>query len=199
MFNPVIYQNRFMQKHDKKQVIRKDIAALKKKLSKETVIMLSRNICGRLVQTDLFQKADIVALYYSMSDEVQTSGLIDEWFNKKKIVLPVISGEKINFHLYKGKELLKEGALGIQEPASTDMVSPEEIDIFVVPGVAFDRTGNRLGRGKGYYDKYLTGTTKPLIGICFDFQLTDSIPTEKHDVKMTMVITENITLSSHHQ
>ena len=126
-----------------------------------------------------------------MNDEVMTAELIEEWYEKKIIVLPVVSGENIHFHTYLGKETLIEGAYGIQEPDSTERIQSENIDLFVVPGVAFDSEGNRLGRGKGYYDKYLAGVTKPIIGVCFDFQLIDYVPAEKHDIKMAMIITEN--------
>jgi len=183
-----------MQELDKKRLIREDIAAHKKNISEDLIIELSRKICARVVQTELFQKAGCVALYYALNDEVQTSELLEEWYEKKKIALPVISGENINFHAYKGKEHLKTGALGIAEPASTEVIPPGNIDLFIIPGVAFDSKRNRLGRGKGYYDKYLAGINKPMIGICFDFQRIDTIPSEKHDIKMDMIITENQTI-----
>ena len=188
-----------MQIHDKKQFIRKEIAAHKKNTSEEKNIELSQKICAHIVQTEMFQKAGCIALYYSMADEVQTSGLIEEWYEKKKIVLPVISGENIHFHTYSGKENLTNSTLSINEPTSTDVIQPESIDFFIVPGVAFDYAGNRLGRGKGYYDKYLSGISKPIIGICFDFQLIDSIPAEEHDIKMDIIITESVTVSLHRQ
>jgi len=188
-----------MQAHDNKQHIRKDIAALKKRLSEEKSVELSQKICDRLIKTDFFQKAGCIALYYAMDDEVRTSDLIDKWCEKKKIALPVICGENINFHEFKGKEFLSVSASGISEPDSTEAISPEEIDLFVVPGVAFDHECNRLGRGKGFYDKYMADVKKPMIGICFDFQLIETIPAEKHDIKMSMIITENVILSPHRQ
>ena len=173
-----------------KQIIREKVANLQKSLSAETVISCSELICNRLVSTDLFQKATCVALYYAIGNEVQTLGLIDEWRFEKQIVLPVISGDDMHFYPYTGKENLKKGALGIAGPVSGDIIPPENIDLFVVPGIAFDHTCNRLGRGKGYYDRYLASINKPIIGLCFDCQLVESIPYEKHDKKMTMVITE---------
>jgi 5-formyltetrahydrofolate cyclo-ligase len=130
---------------------------------------------------------------------VQTTGLLDEWRSKKRIVLPVISGEDLHFYPYTGKENLKKGVFGISEPVSGKLIPPDQIDLFVVPGFAFDATCNRLGRGKGYYDRYLSDINKPVIGLCFDFQLIENIPCEKHDQKMTFVITESIIVSSHHQ
>ena len=164
-----------------KQIIRETVAALKKSLSDETIAEKSRLVCNRLVQTDLFQKAKCIAIYCSTKKEVQTLLLIEEWRTEKHFVLPVISGEIMHF--------FSEGKLTL----------PEEIDLFVVPGIAFDHACNRLGRGKGYYDRYLSNTNKPTIGLCFDFQLFESIPCEPHDIKMTQVITETVILSSHHQ
>ncbi|MDR2914792.1 MAG: 5-formyltetrahydrofolate cyclo-ligase [Tannerella sp.] len=184
---------------DNKQFIRKRIAEYKKHLSKETIADLSRKICNRLVQTDVFQKAKCIALYCAMEDEVQTSGLIEEWYMTKKIVLPVVSGENIFFFAYTGKNNLVKSAFGINEPVATELISPENIDLFIIPGIAFDYKCNRMGRGKGYYDRYLAGINKPAIGICFDFQLLEHIPAESHDKKMTLVITEKTTVSSHHQ
>ena len=184
-----------MPEPDKKQLIRKNIATRKKNISKDFTNELSRKICTRIVQTEIFQNAGCIALYYALNDEVQTSELIEDWYEKKKIALPVITGKNINFHIYKGKKNLSTGALGISEPASTKLIPPEEIDLFIIPGVAFDRERNRLGRGKGYYDRYLAGITKPiLLGVCFDFQLIKSIPSERHDIKMNMVITESYTV-----
>ena len=175
-----------------KQLIRTNISTLNKNFSTQILSELSQKICDCLAQTDVFQNAQCIAMYYGMKDEVQTSGLITEWGFKKKIALPVISGNDINFHAFTGKENLNKGVFEIQEPTSGDIIPPEDIDLFIVPGVAFDRDCNRLGRGKGYYDRYLTGINKPMIGVCFDFQLIDSIPAEDHDVKMTMVITEKV-------
>ena len=173
-----------------KQLIRSDISAHKKRLSSQVLSELSQKICYRLVQTEVFQNAKCIAMYYGMDDEVQTSGFIEEWSDKKRIALPVIHGNDINFHAFTGAENLTKGIFEIQEPMSGDLIPHEDIDLFIIPGVAFDRNCNRLGRGKGYYDRYLTGISKPTIGICFDFQLIDTIPAETHDIKMAMIITE---------
>ena len=176
---------------NQKQIIRKKILILRQSLPEETVVDLSRKINNRLIQTDIFQEANCIALYYAIDNEVRSSDLINEWSAVKKIVLPVIKGENIHFFSYTGKKNLKRGLYGITEPVSGELVSPESIDLFVVPGVAFDYACNRLGRGKGYYDRYLTGIGKPVVGLCYDFQLIDNLPSEIHDIKMTMVVTES--------
>lgn len=184
---------------NRKQIIREEISKIKQSLSKETVTDFSLQIINRLVQTDLFQKAKCVALYFAIDNEVQTATLIEAWSDKKNIVLPVIDGDDIHFSLYTGNLNLKTGIFGIPEPASAAIITPEAIDVFVVPGIAFDHECNRLGRGKGYYDRYLAAVDKPVIGLCYDFQLVKSIPCDMHDKKMTAVITESVTVSRHHQ
>jgi 5-formyltetrahydrofolate cyclo-ligase len=185
---------------DAKQLVRKEINKRKQSLPDETVAYLSRKICDRLVQTEIFQKARCIALYHAIKGEVQTMALIEEWHEKKKIALPVVSGDNsMNFYLYTGKENLVAGALNIPEPDISGKLPMEDIDLFIVPGIAFDRDCNRMGRGKGYYDRFLQGTDKPTIGLCFGFQLKEHIPAEEHDRKMTMIITEDAIVSSHRQ
>jgi 5-formyltetrahydrofolate cyclo-ligase len=182
-----------------KELVRKEINRLKRSLPDGMAADLSQKICGRLIQTDTFQKANCIALYHSVKGEVETVSLIEEWYQKKKIVLPVVSGKDLRFYLYAGKERMTTGVFGIQEPVPSEVITTEKIDIFIVPGIAFDHNCNRIGRGKGYYDRFLSGTEKPVIGLCFGFQFIEYIPTEVHDKKMTLIFTEDITVSSHHQ
>ena len=86
---------------------------------------------------------------------------------------------------------MKQGAFGIWEPADDTAVDPSLLEWIVVPGVAFDRRMNRLGRGKGYYDRLLRQTPARKIGICYGLQLVDEIPAEPHDIQMDLIITEN--------
>ena len=86
---------------------------------------------------------------------------------------------------------LELGAFHIEEPTGDNTVSPEEIELVVVPAVAYDRQGNRLGRGKGFYDRLLATTRATKIGVAYEFQIVDEIPCEPHDVKMDMVISQS--------
>jgi 5-formyltetrahydrofolate cyclo-ligase len=211
---------------NEKQFIRDEINKRKQSLLYKTVACLSEKICRRLIQTEVFQNAHCIALYHSIKGEVRTIELIEEWYKKKELVLPVVSDNNMNFYPYTGKEHLISGAFNIPEPDISgticpgnispksipderplpqtgnfpaEMIPAENIDLFIVPGIAFDRECNRLGRGKGFYDAFLFGNNKPAIGLCFGFQLKGHIPTETHDRKMTMVITEDIIVSSHRQ
>ncbi|MDR1722559.1 MAG: 5-formyltetrahydrofolate cyclo-ligase [Tannerella sp.] len=178
-----------------KQEVRKEIAELKKTFAAADYERLSGQVCRRLANTEYFAKAKCVAFYYSTRDEVSTWDFIEEWRVGKRIALPVVVGEDMEFYAYEGPSKMKLGAFGIAEPLGTERIDIAEIDMFVVPGVAFDRNLNRLGRGKGFYDRVLSSVDKPVIGLCFGFQLLDKIPAEVHDRRMTAVVTEDAIVS----
>jgi 5-formyltetrahydrofolate cyclo-ligase len=176
---------------NRKQIIREEVAKLQQSLPDKTVAALSRKICNFLIKSDALPEVKCIALYYPMDKEVQVTKLIEKYYLDIKIVLPVVTGDQIHFYQYTGKANLRKGPFGIPEPDSGEITPPEDIDVFFVPGIAFDRACNRLGRGKGYYDRYLSGLTdKFIIGLCFDFQVFERLPTGKHDKKMSLVITE---------
>jgi 5-formyltetrahydrofolate cyclo-ligase len=150
----------------------------------------SRIICQRLTDTPEFRRAECVALYNALPDEVQTLTTVEEWYELKTVALPVVIGNDVVFYKYEGSNKLRRGAYGIYEPVGTQAIAIEAVSLFVVPGVAFDRQGNRLGRGKGYYDRLLAKCNRPVIALCYSFQLLDDVPTEPHDKKMSMIITE---------
>lgn len=152
----------------------------------------SEKILKRLEETELFRQASCIALYHAIPGEVQTAGFIEKWFDKKQLLLPLVIGDDLRLLPYEGYDSLIPGAFGILEPTNTETTVPEsDVDLIIVPGVAFDCQLNRMGRGKGYYDRLLSTLQAPKIGICFDFQLQESIPVESFDKKMDMVITEN--------
>lgn len=126
-------------------------------------------------------------LYSSLPDEVQTHDFIERWRNEKRIILPTVVGDDI-IPVELGKDIsFAIGDFDILEPQSEPYHG--SYDLIVVPGMAFDRNGNRLGRGKGYYDRFLCKhLTTNKIGICFDFQLVEEVPTDDNDIRMDEVI-----------
>ena len=101
-----------------------------------------------------------------------------------------MNGDDMELKVYSGKECMQKGSYNIYEPQGetfTDLVS---IDAAIIPGVSFDRHGNRLGRGKGYYDRFLKKLNTFKIGICFSFQISDEIPHDEHDIAMDEIWTE---------
>lgn len=129
-------------------------------------------------------------LYHSLKDEVDTHAFIRKWSRKKRILLPVVVGDDLELRIYTGPEDMTIGAYGIKEPIGELFTDYAAIDFIAVPGVAFDRSGNRLGRGKGYYDRLLPRIPSAYkAGICFPFQLVEEVPAEAFDIRMDEVIT----------
>lgn len=136
-----------------------------------------------------WQTAHCVLLYHSLPDEVDTHEFIRRWNSRKCILLPVVIGDDLELRQYTDDSHLTEGAFHIDEPIGTPFTDYAAIDLAIIPGVAFDRNGNRLGRGKGYYDRLLPRIPAAYkVGLCFRFQLLDEIPAEAHDVRMDEII-----------
>lgn len=149
----------------------------------------SEKILHLVEQHPAFQSAGKVLLYHSLPDEVDTHSFLERWEQSKDLLLPVVKGDYLEISHYSTHSGLRKGAYGISEPNGCTLTNLHEIDLVLVPGVAFDREGHRLGRGKGYYDRLLPQLRARKIGVCFPFQLLDSLPVEPFDVSMDEVIT----------
>lgn len=172
----------------RKKELRKLIAQRKASLSDATLKSLSEDILETLENHPVFRASNTILLYHSMKDEVYTHAFIEKWSKHKQLLLPVVQGDELEIRPYLSSNDLNIGAYGIKEPAGTPFRNYAHINLVIVPGVAFDTSGSRLGRGKGYYDKLLPKLTAHKIGICFPFQLLEEIPCEEFDVRMDEVI-----------
>lgn len=137
------------------------------------------------------ENCQTILLYHSLPDEVNTHDLIRILYAQGyTILLPTVVGCNLTLHVYEGEDTMNIGlAYGIQESLGKLFTEYSHIDLAIIPGMAFTQQGDRLGRGKGYYDRLLPQLTCPLIGIAFPFQLVPAIPTESHDIQMTEIIT----------
>lgn len=171
-----------------KKELRTQIKALKKLHTKEQLMEQSERIMAKLEQHPDFIKAEKVMLYNALPDEVQTLDFLEKWHLRKKIILPTVVGDDIVPVEYAKETTFAVGDFNILEPQNEPYNG--DFDLIIVPGVAFDNKGNRLGRGKGYYDRFLCQYPNvKRIGICFDFQLVDEVPTEPFDILMDEIIT----------
>jgi len=154
----------------------------------------SRGISERLRQEGVWREASVVFLYCGYKDEVQTAELMEAAFREgKRVFLPkVVSDSGMVFVQADPAEELVYGAYGIPEPSMTGNPGAEvRPDIIIVPCVAADRRGNRIGHGKGYYDRSLVKYGDiPFVCLAYDCQLADEFETEDTDIKMDMIITE---------
>jgi len=153
----------------------------------------SRIIQKKLFRTSVFQKAKRVMFYISMAGEVDTRKMIKVAQKLGKIVaVPVCKDNRVRIRpcILKDKTRLVKGPYGVCEPAKKRFINASNIDLVIVPGVAFDNQGNRLGRGKGCYDYFLKRLPDktPSIGLAFDFQILPKIPTSGTDVKVHRLI-----------
>lgn len=174
-----------------KNKLREKIASLKKGFSAEEFLFKSTEVMDVVEITGVFQEAKNIFIYHSMPDEVNTVEFIKKWWGQKQFYLPVTSKSEINFKKYIADTQLQRSAYGIYEPEGEIFTDYKKIDLIIVPGVAFDRMQNRMGYGKGYYDRFLPKVKAPKLGVCFDFQLLDRLPTGNDDVKMDYVVSEN--------
>lgn len=176
--------------HDK-SALRKRIKDMKRQFSDKELEELSLTIISRLLAHPVITCSQTILMYYSLPDEVNTHHAINQLVQSSKTVLlpRVVDGENMEIRVYERPDNLVPGHYGIMEPTGKKYNEYEKIDVAVVPGMAFDQHGHRLGRGKGYYDRFLPKAARAYkIGVCFDFQKQSCIPADSHDIAMDCVI-----------
>lgn len=174
---------------DEKKALRIEIRQLKRACPLEERRRKSLSVWEAVERDEVFQQAETVLAYWSMDDEVYTHDFVKRWAGSKTLLLPCVKGDELELRYFDGEERLQPGeGYAIPEPVGELFTDWGKIDLILVPGVAFDKSGNRLGRGKGYYDKVLKQTGAYKLGVCFDFQLVERVPVEPHDVKMDRVV-----------
>ncbi len=175
-----------------KKELRKEVKSLKLQITSKQKLVSSAIIFEKIENIEIFQKAKTILLYWSLDDEVATHNHVKKWSTQKKVLLPVIDKDELVIREFTDEGLMKESLrFGIKEPIGENFVQLEQIDLVVVPGIAFDKNNNRLGRGKGYYDKLLPKLISAYkIGVCYRLQLLEEIPFDEKDVKMDFVVTD---------
>lgn len=177
---------------ESKSEIRKRIRALMRAASGTQISSFSpaELIWSKAEHLDSFAAAGTILLYCALPDEVPTAEFIERWQGRKRIAVPLVVGENLILKEYDTAKM-QPGYAGILEPTADAMdIDPAEIDLAFIPGVAFDRSGNRLGRGKGFYDRLLPHLNCTLVGVCREFQIVeDGIPADPWDRKVDVVMT----------
>ena len=173
-----------------KQELRKQIRAAKKAVPFCEKCERSQPIMRQVEMLPQFAEATTVLMYWSMEDEVQTHDFVNRWYGQKVVLLPCVDGDDLRLRQYTGEQCIAMGEqFGIGEPVGAEFTELDKVDLIIVPGVAFDRKRNRMGRGRGFYDRLLKSTPQAYkVGVGFDFQLVDSVPVEPFDVAMDRVI-----------
>lgn len=165
----------------------------RKVLTTDEIHEKSIAICEKLLEINAFKNAKTIMIFMSAFKEPDTIPIIKNIFRlSKKVVVPVTDQQtKIITPSYINcLDDMIAGAYNILEPQIIKSAPLCAIDLVIVPGIAFDKNGNRLGFGEGYYDKFLKNYKKIKIGICYDFQLLDKLPADEHDIPMDIILTE---------
>ncbi|MCH5248155.1 MAG: 5-formyltetrahydrofolate cyclo-ligase [Muribaculaceae bacterium] len=179
----------------KKDDIRRTVKTQKSLLTDLEKKKAAAQVFQKLERTAAFLVAENILLYHSLPDELSTLEFIDRWSNRKNFFLPRVNGVNLDI-LPWDRTRLSLGAFHIEEPQGDDIHNVDEMELIIVPAIAYDRKGNRVGRGKGYYDRLLAEAKAIKIGIGYDFQLIDDdIEIEPHDVGVDIVITQSSTIT----
>ena len=172
--------------------LRKILRERRDGMSEEDVLQSSRIITDTLLESDLFQNCNSLFAYLDVRNEVHTRPLIDFCFKKgKPVFVPVTQKDEMFFSEIHCFSELEDSLYGIPSPKNPIPTEPDSGSLFVVPGLGFDKCGNRIGYGAGFYDKYLCCRSRlHLVGFCFESQLEDELPADKNDIRMDSVLTE---------
>lgn len=173
-----------------KKEFRQRIKALIKNLSDEMQRIQSKEVFEQIENSDDFKKAQKIAVYWSMPDELDTHWFVNKWYQNKEVYLPVIKGQEMEFVRFYGENgMVPDTKYGILEPIGNKLDENDVLDLMIIPGIAYDYIGNRLGRGGGFYDRSLLKFKKTLkIGVGFDFQLMPELFVEEFDIPVDEVI-----------
>ena len=189
-----------------KHILRQKMIEKRQRTSYDEIVTKSKQIKKRLFELDVFEKSKTVMFYVGKGDEVQTKDMVLESMKMDKIVsVPYIesSGNReMCASLLKNFDRdLTKGEYGILFPKKESYrpINASSLDLIIVPGVCFDKNGNRIGHGGGYYDHFLKSVSKKtmLIGLAFDFQVVKDVPHDERDIPMQIVLTERRILKCH--
>lgn len=180
--------------HREKQKVRELLAQKRRIMPVEERTIQSTKILEQIESLPVFQSAKTILLYYPVQNEVDVLPLVKRYKHEKTILFPVSHRRGMTVHPYAGNAMMHRGKFGIPEP--TTPAYEGTIDLMIVPAVAFDKKGRRLGRGGGYYDRFIKKIKNHTftLGVAYDFQMIDEVPSARHDQRVQGVVTPNQTI-----
>lgn len=188
-----------MNSNPQKSRLRTEVRARRREMVWQEVEIASENICARLNELAVWRNARTVCAYLSLGNEVCTHALVGGALADKTILAPKShDAGRMSWHHLRDWETLAPGMFGILEPPDSEPpVEPPCPDLVLVPGLAFDRLGHRLGHGGGYYDRFLAGVSGVKVALAYSWQIRGDIPYERHDICMDAIVTEREVISVH--
>ena len=177
-----------------KRELRRIIGEKKRALSAREIEARSAALAEKLFQTDAYRGARSLYGYLAFNQEVRTRPILQRaWADGKRVAVPKVIGDEMRFIWLGSFDDLSEGRFGILEPTNDGPVADDDTALVLMPGLAFDRQGRRVGYGGGYYDRWLASHPgHRTIALCYDFQLLENLETEAHDIRVDAVLTETM-------
>lgn len=174
-----------------KKYFREKMLNIRNNLDNNFVVKNSNIIQNNLLNIDEYINSKSIYIYMDINNEVNTKQIIlNALDNNKKVAIPKISNNIMNFYYIQNINQVKKGYFNILEPTTND-IALDDNSLIILPGIVFSKSKNRIGYGKGFYDKYLSVNNKNIkIALCYDFQIIDSIPHTKNDIPLDIIITE---------
>lgn len=174
---------------DKAQ-LRKEIREKKRAMTEDDIGLRSHRLCEKFIQSDAYQKAETIYGYLPYNQEVRTwDALSKAMAEGKRVAVPKVYGDEMKFIYITDFSQIDTGYCGIPEPIIDEPVAKDKTALVLMPGLAFDREGHRIGYGGGFYDRFLSDEPDhPTLALCYNFQVKDSLPTEEFDIPVDTVI-----------
>lgn len=181
-----------------KRDLRKFMKEKRAALSKEEALQKDQAIHNKLLASSILEQAEKILIYLSFDHEIDTRPLIDRWIEEKRqVYVPVMEPETRTIYpvrIFKDYRNLPKNYYGIQEPKldKASILEVDQLDLVIVPGLAFDKRGNRLGYGGGYYDRFIPklSETAKTVALCYGFQMVEEVPVDPFDQKVQLILTE---------
>ena len=172
--------------------MRNEFLSMRNKIPKGEVLERSKKIINNLIALKEYNESRTIMYYVSFNNEVYTHDIIKKELKQRKIAIPKVVNQEIEPSLIIDfGNLISTGKFGILEPIELLKVSYKNIDSVILPGLVFDKKGNRIGYGYGHYDKFLGKVKHAVkIGLAYDFQIVDEVPNDKHDVPVDFIVSE---------
>lgn len=173
-----------------KKELRAQIKAAKKAMTLQQIESLSRDLCKQFLETDAYRNAKTVYGYLPYNQEVRTWFLLEQALKDgKKVAVPKVYEDEMRFIYLDDLNAVSEGYAGIPEPVADEPVAHDPTALVLMPGLAFDRAGHRIGYGGGFYDRFLEAEPNhPTVALCYHFQMIDHLDAEEHDVPVDEVL-----------
>lgn len=170
--------------------LRKQIKLQKRNMSETQILRASKKLTELFLNSESYQSASSVYAYLPYNQEVRTEAIIRQaLLDRKKVAVPKVYGDEMRFLYIQDLDHIAPGAFQIPEPIADDPVADDKTALVLMPGLAFDREGHRIGYGGGFYDRYLAcEPNHPTIALCYDFQMVDHLETEAFDIPVDKVL-----------